>query len=272
LPPPTEVLAAFGAVGEATRLEGGEGNSWRVGDIVLKPDGPSEVLEWLVSSVETVADTGDFRMARHLRSGDGRVVVDGWAATAWVEGTHGSERWDDVLTASRAFHAALASVGLPPADLPWADTPWRTASRVAWNEQPAATDVPAAVTAVLDRLAPVTSVMWAGAPAQVIHGDIGGNVLFADDLGLPPAIIDMSPYVRPAAFADAVAVVDAIAWEAAPITLAFRFGTTVEHGEQLLARAVVFRLIAAATAWPQYPERVATHVDAYQPVLSAIQT
>jgi prepilin-type processing-associated H-X9-DG protein len=33
-------------------------------------------------------------------------------------------------------------------------------------------------------------------PAQLIHGDLGGNVLFAD--GEPPAVIDFSPYWRPA--------------------------------------------------------------------------
>jgi hypothetical protein len=95
-------------------------------------------------------------------------------------------------------------------------------------------------------------------------------VLFAD--GQPPAVIDLSPYVRPAAFASAIAVVDAMAWEAAPLTLAIRFGTRNEQGDQLLARAVVFRLIAACEAWRDYPERIGAEVDAYQPVLSAIRT
>ncbi len=270
--PPAEVLAAFGAPPDARRLEGGEGRSWRAGDMVLKPDGPAPTVAWLADNVESVVDTASFRLARHVRAADGQVVVDGWTATMWLEGTHRSGRWDDVLAVSRAFHAALAGVPLPPDDLPWADTPWRTAGKVAWSEQPPSPAVPEVVLPVLETLKPVLEVEWSGTTLQVIHGDIGGNVLFADELGLPPAIIDMSPYVRPAAFAEAVAVVDAIAWEAAPLTLAFRFGTTVENGEQLLARAVVFRLVAAAEAWPQFPERVAAHVDAYRPVLSSIRT
>ena len=54
--------------------------------------------------------------------------------------------------------------------------------------------------------------------------------------------------------------------------LAFRFGTKVDGGEQLLARAVVYRLIAAAIAWERFPERVGAEVGTYRAVLTAIRT
>ena len=73
-------------------------------------------------------------------------------------------------------------------------------------------------------------------PAQLIHGDLGGNVLFA--AGEPPAVIDFSPYWRPAGLALAVAAVDALTWsERRPAILdelAHRAGL-----DQLLARAHV---------------------------------
>jgi hypothetical protein len=47
-------------------------------------------------------------------------------------------------------------------------------------------------------------------PAQLVHGDLGGNVLFAPSLA--PAIIDFSPYWRPPGYAEAVAAVDAFLW------------------------------------------------------------
>jgi hypothetical protein len=47
-------------------------------------------------------------------------------------------------------------------------------------------------------------------PAQLVHADLGGNVLFAP--GLAPAIIDFSPYWRPPGYAEAVAAVDAFLW------------------------------------------------------------
>ncbi len=59
--------------------------------------------------------------------------------------------------------------------------------------------------------------------SQLIHGDLSGNVLFA--AGLPPAIIDFSPYWRPVAYASAVVAVDGVLW----------FGA----GEALLQRAAV---------------------------------
>ena len=77
-------------------------------------------------------------------------------------------------------------------------------------------------------------------PRQLIHGDLGGNVLFAD--GEPPAVIDFSPYWRPAGLALAVAAVDALMWEgASPAALAELDGEP--EWSQLLARALVYRLV-----------------------------
>jgi hypothetical protein len=65
--------------------------------------------------------------------------------------------------------------------------------------------------------------------------------------GLSPAVIDVSPYWRPAAYADAVVVVDALLWWRAdprlvelgrPQALDDRIWTS------LLARAFTFRLLA----------------------------
>jgi prepilin-type processing-associated H-X9-DG protein len=55
------------------------------------------------------------------------------------------------------------------------------------------------------------------APEQLIHGDLSGNVLFAD--GLPLAVINMSAYWRPAAYASAIVAVDAVLWHGADVEL-----------------------------------------------------
>jgi len=268
--PPAEVLTAFGITETPVPLTGGQGQTWRAGDLVLKPEDADARVAWLVDTIEQLPDTDDFRLARHVRAGDGRLLVDGWEATGWLAGAHLSESWADVLTVSRAFHAALATVPVPSAGVPGDDNHWRIADRVAWGEQPCAADVPAAVRALFDRLQSHVDAPWTGSAPQLIHADIGNNVLFAPDEGLPPAIIDVSPYVRPAEFANAMAVADAMAWQGAPLTHAIRFVTTVDGGDQLLARAVVFRIVAAALVWPGYPERLAAEVDAYRPVLSAL--
>ncbi|MGV9912101.1 hypothetical protein [Streptomyces tendae] len=78
------------------------------------------------------------------------------------------------------------------------------ADRVAWGET--TTELPAQVGRLVTRLqafrAPVD------ARAQLIHGDLTGNVLFAPGHAL--AIIDFSPYWRPVAYADAIVVVDGL--------------------------------------------------------------
>jgi hypothetical protein len=43
-PPEPAVRAAFGVAGEPVALEGRQGSSWRVGDLVLKPLDQSEEM------------------------------------------------------------------------------------------------------------------------------------------------------------------------------------------------------------------------------------
>jgi len=72
----------------------------------------------------------------------------------------------------------------------------------------------------------------------VIHADLANNVVFHPDLR--PGVIDVSPFFRPAAYADAIVVADAIAWSGGPEELAERF--LRRHGPQLLLRAILFRV------------------------------
>jgi hypothetical protein len=75
-------------------------------------------------------------------------------------------------------------------------------------------------------------------PRQVVHADLGGNVLFHP--ALAPGVIDISPFWRPAAYADAIVVADAVAWHGAGDDLVEHLLT--QQGDQLLLRAVLFRV------------------------------
>lgn len=81
--------------------------------------------------------------------------------------------------------------------------------------------------------------------------DLTGNVLFAN--GLAPAIIDISPYWRPPAYAEGVVVADALCWHDAPASLADDLGVP----RSAVARALLFRLLATNA-------RVASGVDVEQ--------
>ncbi|MCU1483609.1 MAG: aminoglycoside phosphotransferase [Actinomycetia bacterium] len=225
--PPPSVLDAW-AVTDAQPLAGGQGEAFRAGSLVLKPAGEPVPAEWLAATLDGLAVADDLRVVRPVRSMAGRWVVDGWAAWRWLGGEHGPGRWDDVLDVSARFHRAVA-------DVPWssamvASHRWAVADRVAWGELDAA--LPEQVQPLLERRRPVDL------PRQLVHGDLGGNVLFHDVL--PPAVIDVSPFWRPVGYADAVVVADAVAWGGGGDELVERL--LRDQGEQLLLRALLFRV------------------------------
>lgn len=230
--PPRHVLAALGLDGEPRPLAGGRGTSWRCGDVVLKPvDRSLEELEWQRRLLDSIDRTG-FRAPRLLG------VKDGWSAWERVEGAHRERAWPEAIAAGRSFHAALR--GVPrPALLDRRTDHWAVGDRVAWEEVPA------------ERFAHVKHVTRLAAArrpvdtsaAQLVHGDLTGNVLFA--CGLPPAVIDFSPYWRPPAFAAAVVVGDALAWEGADETLLAAVAD-VDDFPQHLVRALLYRIVVDA--------------------------
>jgi uncharacterized protein (TIGR02569 family) len=234
-PPPRTTLAAFEFDGRPQPLAGGQGTAWRAGDVVLKPlDMSVAALRWQAEVLESVEPDG-FRVAPPLRSRDGELVVDGWTAWPMLAGAH-LPWWADIVAVGERFHRALADVDCPADMLDARTDAWARADRIAWGEEPPGDF--ARIPEVSHLLEARTAV---GAASQVVHCDLSGNVLFAD--GLPPAVIDFSPYWRPAQYASAVVAVDAVLWYGADLALL----STVaggEDGRQLLVRALLFRLLA----------------------------
>ncbi|WP_380163430.1 TIGR02569 family protein [Jannaschia sp. R86511] len=235
LPPPSVLLAWD--VSDPVRLSGGQGLTFAAGGLVLKRAGDMAQAVWIAEVLDTVrADDG--RVIRPVRSRLGTWVVDGWSAWHWLDGEHWSDAWDDVLEVSARFHRAVADVSWSPALA--ASHRWAVADRVAWGE--AGGDLPQSVTPLLALRRPVDL------PCQLVHGDLGGNVLFSD--GQPPAVIDVSPYWRPAGYADAIVVADAVAWFGAGHDLVERLLRA--QGIQLLLRAVLFRVATDPEFAPAY--------------------
>ena len=85
-PPPPGVLRAFELTGTPVPLTGGQGGAWRVGSVVLKEDTDPRLQEWLGTVLAGVEQAG-FVLPEVLRAADGRWVVDGWGASAFVPGT-----------------------------------------------------------------------------------------------------------------------------------------------------------------------------------------
>lgn len=204
------------------------GRVFTAGGLVLKKVDDEASAAWAAETLATLEPEG-IRLAPQVRAADGRWVVDRWAATKRIEGRV-TRDWHEILRAGVAFHRATA--GLPRPDVLDTRTDlWAVADRAAWSEQdpPRASPLVEALTARLRAL---------DLPAQVVHGDLSGNVLVAD--GRAPAIIDFSPYWRPPGWALAVVVVDAVLWGRADFDLVDVLDPA--DREQLLARATLFRL------------------------------
>jgi uncharacterized protein (TIGR02569 family) len=189
-------------------------------------------LGWLATSLPETP----LPVARPLAASDGGHVVDGWMATTLLAGEHRDRAWLDIVAAGDAFHAAIAGVSRPTF-LDERTHPWATGDRVAWDE---ASWRPHRPTPLLDRLTNLAGTI--DLPSQLVHGDLCGNVLFAQ--GAPTAVIDLSLYWRPRDYGTAIVVVDALAWEGArPADLEPLFGRA-SFG-QLLVRALQFRIAVA---------------------------
>jgi uncharacterized protein (TIGR02569 family) len=233
-PPPPHVIRAFGATRDPERLAGGQGTSWKLGNIVLKPiDLAQDELEWQARTLRSLRRNG-FRVSAPRRSSNDLLVVDGWCAWEYVVGHHETRRWADIVRVGEAFHAALAGVARPTF-LDRRTDPWAVGDRAAWGDLPITDFYRVKHVPQLARaLKPVD------ATRQLIHGDLTGNVLFAD--GLVPAIIDFSPYWRPTGFASAIVIADALIWEEADSTILSAVGHINQFAQYLL-RALIYRAV-----------------------------
>jgi len=264
-PPPEHVLLAFGAQdGPLTLLPGGHGRTWLAGNTVLKPVRNPAEASWLATTFEQLEVPG-VRLARPVRSSDGRWVVSGWSAHRHVPGKP-APRQDEILSAATALHRAIAELPEPRflrerTDLhSWAD-------RLAWGEvedDDGRIGTGHGARLFADLAADRREVRTV---SQLVHGNLFNKVLFDGDAS--PAVIDMTPYWRPVGWAVGVIAVDALAWGEAPIEITTDWRRWRDWPE-LLRRALLFRL-AVSLAHPLTPpselvtmlstaERIAPHL------------
>jgi uncharacterized protein (TIGR02569 family) len=256
-PPPEHVLSAFGLSGVAPIALGAawEGG-WRCGEVVLSMVAENARAAWSARVRETLFVDG-VRLARPVRSTDGRYVVSGWRADTFVAGQP-EPRHDEVVSAAVRLHEATGKLERPRfltqgPTAPWADVDvFIAADRAAWEERPLQS-VPATARAasptadgqrsveLINQLA--TLRRPTKSPNQLVDGDLYGTVLFAG--AAAPGITDITPYWRPASWAAGVVVVDALSWGEADEGLIDRWNALPEW-PQMLLRALMFRLAVHA--------------------------
>ena len=227
----------FGCSGTPVRLAGGQGNTWRVGDVVLKQ---VDVIlaAYTAVVIQSLPQVG-YRLASSLEPRDSVWTVEGWAGYSFVPGTFYPGKFvEERFVASRLFHRDLHF--LPNARfLNEQSDPWTVAQQIAfgnreWEASPE-------IARLLDSLRPFEGAMptdW-----QIVHADLAGNFLF--EPGLDPAIIDLTLKWSPAGFGEAVMAVDIALWEAVSLDECLRCLTTNER--RLIPLAIKRRLLEIDT-------------------------
>ena len=242
--PPESALRAW-RVDEVEPLSGGQGLAFRSGDLVFKPASERGRSIWLAEALDGLVPSEEIRVVRPARSDDGSWVVDGWSAWHWLDGEPWAASPAELLDISARFHDVVARLQWGPA-MAGTDR-WAIADRAAWGEVDEA--IPASLAPLADARRPLPL------PNQLIHGDLYGNLLTHPDLA--PAVIDVSPYWRPVAYATAIALVDQAAY--GPDRQGLDPGLLGPHGPQLVLRALLFRAMSETE-----------HTDAYDSLIEGV--
>jgi uncharacterized protein (TIGR02569 family) len=265
--PSEAVLRAFGVRDEPVLLDGGQDRTFRAGGLVLKPvDDLPEQHDWLCETYVAWPAGDVVRVPEPVAADDGGWSAHGWAAHRWLEGetARAGEDPDGFRRTADAFHDAVAGLDRP-AFLDQREDAWSFGDRVAFEGH-----APVGRPGTLALLEPLLAALRPlEVPEQVVHGDLGGNVLRSP--GRPDAVIDWPPYFRPRGFALAVTAADAITWEGAPASLLDRWADQPEW-DQLLLRAVVYRIATRGHGEAAGSEvgGTAEHVEACRPTVDLV--
>ncbi|MBP6921365.1 hypothetical protein KBB89_02355 [Candidatus Gracilibacteria bacterium] len=256
---PLDVLDAFGLPHTATPLVGGQGNSWRVGDFVLKPHEESyEGISVIVNQLRPK----NFRVSYHHKTKDGNFTYRGWGCTCFELGEEVTGRITEKYAVARELHSLLGTIQKPENWKP-SDSPWSQAHEIVWGERELPSDIHPEIYATIEEffgfVTPLTL------PNQIIHGDLCGNILFHETL--TPVVIDFSLDYRPREYAEAILIADSIAWENGGEEA---YSLLPPDSEQILLRACLFRLITKALLKPQDTQNFRERSGGYITILKKI--
>jgi uncharacterized protein (TIGR02569 family) len=271
--PPESVLRAFGiSSGTTSPLSGGQGESWLINQVVLKPTSSTDVTNFyclnlarLLEEQRRLLETDPsaswaalFRVPAPIavpNSTPTSYVYEGWTATHFVQGEEDRQiRIEQILSASRAMHRLLKTiVTAPDPCLSRRDDRWAKADRIAWDEV-SIEDTQGVNGRSLARMKPWLHRLWMlkrelrydEVRNQLVHLDLSGNVLYSPsnlEPALAPAIIDFTGYWRPVEYTEAIMVADGITWKGNGLDLVKEVGLT-DFRIQMLLRALLFRVLA----------------------------
>ena len=205
--PPTQAIAeAFGSKEIPVLLKGGQGTTYRSGNIVLKPGEGIKKQKWTAETYQGLPESSEVRFPRPIKSINGTWAQDGYIALSFLEGEHIKGHYEKKLSASIAFHKLLGGISKPDF-VGLGNNSWSVGDLVAWDKLEFNYDQE--FMDLYNQIKPHLKQL--NLPEQLVHGDLSGNFLVHPTL--PVAIIDYSHAWAPNGFAEGILLADVIAWE-----------------------------------------------------------
>lgn len=243
---------------------------YRVDNIVLKPTKNSTEASWIAETYNTL-ENDKFRIPKPIQTKDGSWIYNGYTASEYLEGEIHKDRYIEAFEVSKEFHKALSNIPKPD----WFDKKtdvFALADRMAWGE------IPMFNYQIANK--PLKSVFGLlkenRLPNQLIHGDWGPQqILFHDTLS--PAVLDMTPYFRPAEYPIADMLLSAIMNDGADTSI-IALGKDIKDFDQLLFRALIFRT-CTYIGFQIHPENnfdwtkiIIEYLDFFDPLTKLVKT
>lgn len=219
-------------------LQGGEGRTYKAGQVILKHIGNDrrEYWDWIAGIIVSLRQQG-FRTAKPIRDLKGNwITPEGWSAWEFLEGNHDYHPYvAQIIRAVSSFHQALSGIDRP--DFLDADTPYARADKYAWNGISPYIDpqLEEQILALYAKRKPIPDMQ-----NQIIHGDLNPDNILVSSQHLP-GIIDIAPYWRPVSFALAVFAYWIGPWRNTPEVL--QYFSHIPHFSQLILRAALRNLL-----------------------------
>jgi uncharacterized protein (TIGR02569 family) len=258
-----EAIKKFAGTTTAHVLPGGQNESVRAGNLVLKPVRESEKYLWLSECLNEI-DFADLQVAVPIRSRDGNYIENSIGATRYYEATFLRDRLEIKLSTCGRLNMMISNVPKPDDFNSW-ENPWTKAQNLAWSQSGILRmEIPEDIKALMDMRTQFEM------PHQLVHVDLAGNILF--DNYDNPVVIDFTPGFYPKEYAEVLLLIDSIAWYEGSIENLNLLKLEQELKKQLILRALIFRLSVPLFSEPPKDRRnYQTNFDGYREIIEKVK-
>lgn len=260
-----EIIKLFTNSLELEKLSGGQEESFKSNNIVIKPIYEVEKYLWHANELEKI-DFNEIQYSKPVKSKNGNYIEDLHCATSFIEGDFHEGKIKEKIQAANKFNCLIKDIQKPKDFNKWI-SPWTKAQDIAWDKCKIPKETPKIIKEVLEELNLLKKDI--NLKDQLIHCDYAGNILFNEK---GPIIIDFSPGYYPPEYSIACLIVDSIAWHNSTIEVIKYFEAEDFIKYQLILRAVIFRLLVPYYFDPTNTEIFKEEYSSFLPVIEWLKT